>query len=248
MSKILSFFKKKPTSFSIDLGFDYEIKRSRRKSLCIQIKRGQVRVLAPLRYPAIHITEFVIQKQIWVRNKLAEQQHTLKLRDSFNEADQILYKGENHQLVYKRSKQFQLSLENKTITLFTPTRVQEDNIQRYQKQKIALWFQQQANHDLPARLQQLSEQTALNPSGLSIKKYKARWGSCNNKGHINLNYLLMMTPDFVIDYVIIHELCHLKHMNHSAQFWQLVAYHCPNFKQAKQWLKQHSQQLHAFHD
>jgi predicted metal-dependent hydrolase len=248
MSNILSFFKKKSGSVSLDIGFEYEIKHSRRKSLCIQIKRGQVRVLAPMRYPKTNITEFVLQKQTWIRKKLSEQQQTQQLRDELGDTDQIFYKGDSYQIACERDTQFKLVVENQTITLYIPNRVQDESLKHYKKKKIALWFQQQANDQLPNRLERLSLQTSLSPSGLTIKQYKARWGSCNNKGHINLNYLLMMTPDFVIDYVIIHELCHLTHMNHSAQFWQLVAHHCPHFKQAKLWLKQHSQQLHAFHD
>ncbi len=205
-------------------------------------------MLAPMRYPKIQIDDFVLQKQVWIREKLSQQQVTEQQRNSYRNNDQILSRGENLRLVCERAPQFQLTLEDQQITLFIPNRVSDNNINQYKKKKIALWFQQQANEYLPSQLEKLSKHTSLTPTGLTIKQYKARWGSCNNKGHINLNYLLLMTPDFVIDYVIIHELCHLKHMNHSAQFWQLVAYHCPNFKQAKQWLKQHSHQLHAFHD
>ena len=206
------------------------------------------RRLRYFQHSQFEFSDFVQQKQHWIHKKLAEQQLAQELRKDLSSADQLLYKGENYQVDYQRDRQFKLIIDNQKITLFIPNSVQTQNIERYKKQKIALWLKQQANSDFPTRLEKLSNQTSLTPNGLTIKQYKARWGSCNNKGHINLNYLLMMTPDFVIDYVIIHELCHLEHMNHSAQFWQLVAYHCPHFKEAKQWLKQNSQQLHAFHD
>ena len=76
-------------------------------------------------------------------------------------------------------------------------------------------------------------------TSLKIRKYRARWGSCNSKGQISLNYWLMICPDWVIDYVLIHELCHLQHLDHSRQFWQLVHSYFPNVEQAKQWLDSH---------
>ena len=84
----------------------------------------------------------------------------------------------------------------------------------------------------------------LTPSKIKIRQYKARWGSCNSRKEVSLNYLLMMAPLWVIDYVIIHELCHLVHMNHSSQFWALVKLHCPDYNTAKQWLITHQKDLH----
>lgn len=247
-SNPFSFLKKSAQPDPSALGFEYVTKRSRRKSVCIQIKGGQVRVLAPMRYPNAQIAEFVEQKQAWINAKLAQQQAIEQRKSDFKNADQVLWRGENKTLVCLRASQYQLSVDDKQVTMHIPNRVNQLNLASYRKKKLALLYQQEAAEHLPTRLAQLSDITGLRPSGLTIKQYKARWGSCNNRGHINLNYLLMMTPDFVIDYVIIHELCHLKHMNHSANFWQLVALHCPDFKQAKQWLKQHNHQLNAFHD
>ena len=78
---------------------------------------------------------------------------------------------------------------------------------------------------------------------MNIRQYSARWGSCNNRKEISFNYLLMMAPPWVIDYVVIHELCHLTHLNHSQHFWQLVIKHCAYFQEAKQWLKHHQTEL-----
>jgi predicted metal-dependent hydrolase len=74
---------------------------------------------------------------------------------------------------------------------------------------------------------------------LRIKTQKSRWGSCGPNNDINLNWLLMLAPAAALEYVVVHELCHIKHKNHSAAFWQLVAEHLPNYQQQRHWLKQH---------
>jgi predicted metal-dependent hydrolase len=111
------------------------------------------------------------------------------------------------------------------------------------KKQLASWLKERALHYIAEQLPLLSERTGLIPTSFKVRFYKARWGSCNNRGELSFNYLLMMAPTWVIDYVIIHELCHLKHLNHSNKFWQLVMQHCPNYIDAKNWLKSHQTHL-----
>ena len=111
------------------------------------------------------------------------------------------------------------------------------------KKQLATWLKEQACHYITTKLPLLVTQTGLTPISFKIRLYKARWGSCNNKGELSFNYLLMMAPLWVVDYVIIHELCHLKHLNHSNKFWQLVDQYYPNYKDAQLWLKKHQSQL-----
>jgi len=112
------------------------------------------------------------------------------------------------------------------------------------KKLLETYFKQEAEKLFVERLELLSTQTSLVPRKVIIRQYSARWGSCNNRGELSLNYLLIMAPIFVIDYVIIHELCHLEHLNHSKSFWGLVEQYCPNYHIAKKWLKTHQSQLH----
>jgi predicted metal-dependent hydrolase len=109
------------------------------------------------------------------------------------------------------------------------------------KKQLEQYFIAQAQLYIPTRLNILSELVDLFPVSYKIRQYKSRWGSCNNRQELSFNYLLMMSPDWVVDYVIIHELCHLKHLNHSADFWLLVEKFSPEFKLAKRWL--HDRQI-----
>lgn len=95
----------------------------------------------------------------------------------------------------------------------------------------------QAKRDLPARLLELAAQFSLIVSRITIRNQRWRWGSCSRAGHISLNWRLITMPGWVRDYVLIHELMHLRRMDHSPVFWKHVAGACPNYEEARAWLR-----------
>ena len=97
-----------------------------------------------------------------------------------------------------------------------------------------------AKRELPARLLEIAAGHGLTVTRVSVRNQRWRWGSCSRKGHICLNWRLVQMPDSVRDYVMIHELMHMKRMDHSPAFWKLVAQACPDFKTARAWLRVHS--------
>jgi predicted metal-dependent hydrolase len=229
------------------LDFNYSIIRSKRKTLCIQIRNGNVRVLAPARLAQQDIIDFLAHKQSWVNKQLIIQAKTREQKQELAQSNQFFIHGKLKTLTMLRGNYLVIDNSEFNWQITIPNKVSVDNLAKYSKQQLLNWYKQQALVYLPKRLEQLSNTFALYPSNVQVKKYKARWGSCNSKGVINLNYLLMMTPSFVIDYVITHELCHLQHLNHSADFWQLVADCDPNYKTAQQWLKTNSIALNTIH-
>ena len=94
-----------------------------------------------------------------------------------------------------------------------------------------------ARRELPARLVELAAANGLAVARVSIRNQRWRWGSCSHSGHICLNWRLVTMPDWVRDYVLIHELMHLRRMDHSRKFWKLVAAACPSFREARAWLR-----------
>ncbi len=96
-----------------------------------------------------------------------------------------------------------------------------------------------ARQELGARLRELAARHALTVAGITIRNQRSRWGSCSRSGRIALNFRLVQMPPFVCDYVLIHELMHLKQQNHSVRFWRLVEAACPGFREAEAWLKRH---------
>lgn len=102
---------------------------------------------------------------------------------------------------------------------------------------------QRAKADIPQRVQELAALMGADYNRVSIKALKSRWGSCSAKRNLNFNCLLALCPSEVVDYVIIHELCHLKELNHSKNFWAEVSKYCPDYKAQKLWLKLHGNEL-----
>jgi predicted metal-dependent hydrolase len=106
-------------------------------------------------------------------------------------------------------------------------------------------LRQRARVELPARLYELAHSLGLTVTRVSIRNQRHRWGSCSPSGHICLNWRLITMPDWVRDYVLYHELMHLERMDHSPEFWKLVAEACPNYKDARRWLRAHGHAPHA---
>jgi predicted metal-dependent hydrolase len=102
-----------------------------------------------------------------------------------------------------------------------------------------------ARTELPARLLELAADVGLAVRKVSVRNQRQRWGSCSPSGLICLNWRLITMPDWVRDYVIYHELMHLKRMDHSAAFWKLVAQVCPRYRDARRWLRRHALAPHA---
>ena len=100
-----------------------------------------------------------------------------------------------------------------------------------------------ASRELPPQTLALAAQHGLTVHRVSIRNQRSRWGSCSSRGHITLNFRLMLMPPEVREYIVIHELMHLKQANHSIRFWRLVEAACPRFREAERWLKTHGPSL-----
>jgi hypothetical protein len=100
------------------------------------------------------------------------------------------------------------------------------------------WYKQQAQQHFAQRVAHFSPMVGAWPASIQIKTYRARWGSCNSKGQLQFNWKLMMAPQAVVDSVVVHELCHLLHLHHGPEFWAQVRRVLPNYRDAKQWLKE----------
>ena len=105
------------------------------------------------------------------------------------------------------------------------------------------WYKRQAEQKLVEKVGRYAPIVGVEPTGVGIKSFKSRWGSCTAKGRLEFNWRVMMAPNSIVDYVVIHELCHLKQHDHSAEFWQMVERVMPSFVEKKAWLKQFEMSL-----
>ncbi len=225
----------------------YQIIRSaKRKTIALQLKSGELVVRAPFGVTQQYIERLVSSKQAWIASKLhcylqrekITADHATKLEDG----GRIWLYGHKRtiQLQFTASTPVQV-LDNQVVISLHP-RYQKLSKQQHNQQiklQLARWMKHHATMLIEAKLAHFSPILQLTPTKVSIRLYKARWGSCNSLGQLSFNYLLMMLPESVVDYLVIHELCHLQFLDHSGNFWQLVSDYCPNYQDEKQWLKQH---------
>lgn len=228
--------------------FDYQLIRSpKRKTLSLQVKYGEIIVRAPHHAKLAFIEQFIEQKAAWLKATVNEQRQANTLCCNFSNGSPILLAGELAKLQVQFSSRSQTSLahdlEGDLLIIVElndryQARLSEPNAKARQvKKQLEKFFKQKAEQVIHQRIMPFIEQTALVPSRINIRQYRARWGSCTNRGELSFNYLLMMAPDWVVDYVIIHELCHLRYLNHSPAFWQLVEKYYPTYRDAQHWLK-----------
>lgn len=223
---------------------------SRRKSIALQIKSGEVTVRAPKGTSQQYIERLLLHKQSWIEAKLLAYQDSLDLRKAqenlLENNGQLWLKGVLKNIIVHFSQYSGVEDLEQTIVVNLKNSYQQLSLLQQNKKiqrVIESWLKEQASIMLDAKLAHYGHVTQLSPQSIKIRQYKARWGSCNNRGELSFNYLIMQVPDFVIDYVVVHELCHLRYLNHGAKFWQLVAKFYPQYHEAKQWLKSHQHYL-----
>lgn len=227
-----------------NLRLDYQLKVSaKRKSLSLELSRGNVIVRAPYWLSMQDIEGFVLSKQDWLMDKL-QQQAELPPEFSYQEGEKLLYKGRWLQLKINTSSQFRWYLDEpqSQLVFYIPRKVKDHKA--YVKRKLKAWYIEQAEAVVADRVKYFEQVTGLSSSGLELKMFKSKWGCCYRSGLIKINPMLIGAPAWVLDCVIVHELCHLKHMNHSAAFWQLNKDHCTHCDDTKSWLKQHGLSLY----
>lgn len=225
----------------------YQIVRSQRKTLSLQVKQGEVLVRAPHGIDEEFINTFIKQKWLWLKSKIAQQKEVDTLCCDFSEGSTLFVFGQLTSLQFSFAKKSNVTLtkniNNQQILTITFAQRNQQKLSNKTvlatavKKQIEKFFKEQAEELIPQRVAIYSQLTSLMPTSIKIRQYRSRWGSCNNRGELSFNYLLMMLPLDVIDYVIVHEICHLRHLNHSKNFWQLVAKYFPDYRQAKQWIK-----------
>ncbi|MCI8483198.1 MAG: M48 family metallopeptidase [Lachnospiraceae bacterium] len=231
----------------------YQLTRSKRKSISIVIgKDGSIQVKAPDWLPRYKIDQFIQQKEKWIRQKRSELERMEKDRQihTFQEGDDFLFLGEYYRLSFredfqgKDQKSGNILLWQKKKLLLLPGAEQEGAEVR---RKIEEWYRSQAKKIFPERAAyyeplvtkeaKVVGRPVRSVNRIAIRNQKTRWGSCSSKGNLNFNWRLLMAPIEVLDYVVVHELCHLVYMDHSREFWQMVEQILPGAGQYRKWLK-----------
>jgi predicted metal-dependent hydrolase len=219
----------------------YLLEHRQRRTVGLKITAEGLVVHAPKRIFAFQLNQILQEKSGWIINKL--QARAANQVDAVNwvNGENLLYLGQDIQLsIVKNPSNKAPAFDANTLTLATPATDNQTLIQR----KVVQWYQKQAVLDFSRRLEILAAKLGVPTPSLTLSNAKSRWGSCNSRGEVRLNWRLLQAPPHIINYVICHELAHLKQMNHSAKFWAVVESLFPNYKMAEKELKTLSPQLH----
>jgi len=232
----------------------YQIRRSARaKRARIIVTSETIEVVAPFGMPEKQIHKFVAAKQAWVesaQNKV--QLHVDSISkfspEQYKEGSLIPYQGKQYQLSVKSSQGQALSISfEKKFIAHVPEGVLKTlstkGLSEQLRHALISWMMSAAADKSIEYIHKYAPLCQLYPRSIKIKALKSRWGSCGIHDDVNLNWLLILAPVEVFEYVVVHELCHIQERNHSAAFWRLVDRYCPDYKQNRDWLKQHGSSL-----
>ena len=221
-------------------GFVAVIKRTRRKgSVGFKLSLGQVVVLAPKTIPKDEIRLLLASKSTWILAKLNAQDQ-LKPQTERHYVDGETLTFMDQELVLRVCLgPFNTGLRGVSELVVRVPEAKPDWV----RNALVRWYKLQAQAHIEQRVSYFAPLVGAWPESIEIKTYRARWGSCNNRGQVQFNWKLIMAPSEVIDSVVVHELCHLLHMHHGPQFWTQVRRVLPNYQDAKQWLKDEGHRL-----
>lgn len=230
--------------------------RSKRKTICMSVnKDGSVTVKAPHKYPTeAEIGRFVESKVEWIISQRARQQdrEDMRLVRRFETDYSFPYLGEERLLEMQSAKKTGISYQDGKIIIKTPAYESlvadydaSENKEKIEKLQNDLkkWYKKQAYAYVSKRVDYYKDIVGVTVTSVSIKSRKSQWGSCDSNGELTFSWRLVMARPEAIDYVVIHELCHRKYMDHSKQFWNEVQKYMPDFKAQKQWLEENSVNL-----
>jgi len=231
----------------------YIIKESSKaKNIRLVIDNNGLHIVKPKKVAIGQIKRVLKDKSSWISKhyeKLLESKKCIPER-KWVTGETLLYLGKSYRLnitEHNKIKNHNLSDVKKGIISVSfdgdAFNILMDEIATGEERKILVegiikrWYRKAADSVIYERLEHYCRITGLSHNAVRLKEQKTRWGSCSKDGNLNFNWKLVMAPLWVVDYVVLHELCHLRHLNHSKDFWMMVEYYMPQYKKAQEWLK-----------
>jgi predicted metal-dependent hydrolase len=221
-------------------------RRARQRTLNLRVKsEGRLSVSCARGVSKREIFGFISEQRDFIHRclkDLAEHRRRFPLK-KFESGEKFLFEGVRLelQIVWGWNERIRVSRNPHVLEMVAPlTSTREDR-----KKALFNYYKKMAKPVLLEGVRDLAERMDLYPRSVSIRGQTTRWGSCTSRGDLNLNWKLIAVPFHVLEYVLIHELAHLRHMNHSEKFWALVEKHCPDFKSAKRWLREYEPELNS---
>ena len=218
----------------------YTVNKARVKNFYITIENGEVIIKAPWYVTSSQIQEVVESKRQWIIQKLQEYQSSPRKTKDYADGEKFQILGESYflNIYYKDINNAILNVENGKIVIILPLRYADNDNTEQIKKMIDKMYYMVAEKEVELAMEKTRKMVGLAPEEYRIKKTKSVWGTCSTTKKITINQNLMMYSRKAVEYVVLHEVCHLKYMNHSKKFWAMVEKYMPDYKEAEKELKQ----------
>lgn len=217
-------------------GFIAEVIRTQRtKSASIKVDEGAVSVVVPRDLPLERIQQLITDKKRWIKEKLYIDEQAQPISEKeFISGESFPYLGRNYRLKVEQGPYQPAKLFKGRVVVTVPMSVDDTNIVR---NAVVRWYRTRALEQFQNKSKRWGLLIGVAPKSVGIKAFKSRWGSCSVDGDVLFNWKVVMAPNRVVDYVVVHELCHLVHHDHSKGFWKEVERLMPDYAECKEWLK-----------
>ena len=217
-------------------GFIAEVVRTkRRKTATVRVQEGKVSVVVPESLPDTRIEALVSRKSRWIREKLRIHGNSIVVRPKeYVSGESFTYLGRNYRLKVKTAPEASVRLLGGRLVVTLPAGA---NRPEQVTKALAGWYREHAEQKLREKSERYAKIVGVAPSSVDIKAFKSRWGSCSTAGRIQFNWKIIIAPNRIVDYVVVHELCHLKQHDHSPRFWKCVERVFPDYQECRDWLK-----------
>ncbi len=237
---------KKPVTEIINirgLSLDIQIERSKRKkTISLQIKDNKLIIKAPKIVSRRNLDELIQRKQTWIKRRAIMNFEEQNLRNrEFIDNEKFHFRGNAYRLslISGREETVKIAGGLLVVTLMDDESIDRETI----KTLIEEWYLEEAFKILKTRTNELAKKMKVRPKGLTVKNYISKWGSCTIDHKISYNWRIIMAPDDIIYYLIVHELSHIVEPNHSKNFWQYVGNYCEDFQTKRKWLRENGHKL-----
>ena len=229
----------------------YRLKRSKRRrtvGLKLDPEKGLV-VYCPQSVSRRRLEEVLHRNSKWIREKSrqAEARRAAMPQVRWTPGARLPFRGVHYPLeLFFRGRKRELRLIEGRLQLILPAKISSCLSEGELRDQMHLSFRAAARETIAARVAFFEQVVGVHPRSIRIKGQKTRWGSCSARGLLNFNWRLILAPPPVLDYVVVHELCHLVHLNHSSSFWARVKAVLPAYPEARAWLTEHGATLYAY--